>query len=171
MEVVIRVVPREDCSLELWFDTGDHRLFDARSYLNRGCLCACRTLLCYSSRRSLLWTRYANRENWTSPRKRSLTALCRLLIWRNRSDSDGSSPSNFQFRNLPLPRRPRFCQSGVPLHIIQRSNNRQACFFAGEDYQAYLGWLSEFAAKNGCQIHAYALRSNHVPLLLSADLS
>ena len=36
MEVVIRVVPREDCSLELWFDTGDHRLFDARSYLNRG---------------------------------------------------------------------------------------------------------------------------------------
>lgn len=36
MESVIRVVPREDLSLELWFNTGDHRLFDARPYLNRG---------------------------------------------------------------------------------------------------------------------------------------
>jgi hypothetical protein len=36
MEVVTRVVPREDYSLELWFNTGDHRLFDARPYLNRG---------------------------------------------------------------------------------------------------------------------------------------
>jgi len=70
-----------------------------------------------------------------------------------------------------LPRRPRLCQSGVPLHIIQRGNNRQSCFFAEEDYQAYLGWLSEFAAKNACRIHAYALMTNHVHLLLSADLS
>ncbi len=36
MESVIRVVPHNDFSLELWFDTGDHRLFDARPYLNRG---------------------------------------------------------------------------------------------------------------------------------------
>jgi hypothetical protein len=36
MESVIRVVPRDDFSLELWFNTGDHRLFDARPYLNRG---------------------------------------------------------------------------------------------------------------------------------------
>ena len=36
MESVIRVVPQEDLSLELWFNTGDHRLFDARPYLNRG---------------------------------------------------------------------------------------------------------------------------------------
>ncbi|MDP1594912.1 MAG: DUF2442 domain-containing protein [Gallionella sp.] len=36
MEAVIRVVPRNDFSLELWFSTGDHRLFDARPYLNRG---------------------------------------------------------------------------------------------------------------------------------------
>ena len=36
MEAVIRVKPREDFSLELWFSTGDHRLFDARPYLNRG---------------------------------------------------------------------------------------------------------------------------------------
>ena len=36
MEAVTQVVPREDYSLELWFNTGDHRLFDARPYLNRG---------------------------------------------------------------------------------------------------------------------------------------
>lgn len=36
MEAVIRVVPRSDFSLELWFSTGDHRLFDARPYLVRG---------------------------------------------------------------------------------------------------------------------------------------
>lgn len=36
MEEVIRVVPRDGYYLELWFSTGDHRLFDARPYLNRG---------------------------------------------------------------------------------------------------------------------------------------
>lgn len=36
MESVIRVVPRKHFSLELWFGTGDHRLFDARHYLDRG---------------------------------------------------------------------------------------------------------------------------------------
>lgn len=36
MESVIRVLPREDYSLELWFDTGNHRLFDMRPYLERG---------------------------------------------------------------------------------------------------------------------------------------
>lgn len=35
MESVIQVVPRDDFSLELWFNTGDHRLFDARPYLER----------------------------------------------------------------------------------------------------------------------------------------
>ena len=36
MESVLRVVPRDDYFLELWFNTGDHRLFDARPYLDRG---------------------------------------------------------------------------------------------------------------------------------------
>lgn len=36
MESVLRVVSRDDFTLELWFDTGDHRLFDARPFLNKG---------------------------------------------------------------------------------------------------------------------------------------
>lgn len=36
MESVTRVVPRDDYHLELWFSTGEHRLFDVRPYLNKG---------------------------------------------------------------------------------------------------------------------------------------
>ena len=36
MESVTRVVPKEDFSLELWFDDGSHRMFDAKPYLERG---------------------------------------------------------------------------------------------------------------------------------------
>ena len=36
MESVIRVSPKDDFCLELWFDDGTHRLFDARPYLDRG---------------------------------------------------------------------------------------------------------------------------------------
>lgn len=36
MEAVIRVLPHNDYTLELWFNTGDHRLFDMSPYLDRG---------------------------------------------------------------------------------------------------------------------------------------
>jgi putative transposase len=48
-------------------------------------------------------------------------------------------------------------------------NNRQACFFADEDYILYLDWLREYAQREACRIHAYVLMTNHVHLLLSAD--
>ena len=68
-----------------------------------------------------------------------------------------------------MPRRARLALPGVPLHLIQRGNNRQACFFADEDYRFYLDWLAEHAGKTGCRIHAYVLMTNHVHLLVSAD--
>jgi putative transposase len=55
--------------------------------------------------------------------------------------------------------------------LIQRGNNRQACFFADEDYQFYLEWLEEYAKKTGCQIHAYVLMTNHVHFLLTPQQS
>lgn len=70
-----------------------------------------------------------------------------------------------------MPRRPRVTLPNVPLHIIQRGNNRQACFIADEDYSFYLDWLKEYAGKAGCQIHAYVLMTNHVHLLLSSATS
>lgn len=66
-----------------------------------------------------------------------------------------------------MPRRPRIILPGTPLHIIQRGNNRQACFFAEEDYEVYLDWLLEYSRKSGCAIHAYVLMTNHVHLLLT----
>jgi len=66
-----------------------------------------------------------------------------------------------------MPRRPRITLPGVPLHVIQRGNNRQACFYCEADFQAYLDWLDEYARFTGCAIHAYVLMTNHVHLLLT----
>lgn len=66
-----------------------------------------------------------------------------------------------------MPRRARILLPGVPVHLIQRGNNRSACFYAGEDYLFYLDHLNEQAAKHACQIHAYCLMTNHVHLLLT----
>lgn len=68
-----------------------------------------------------------------------------------------------------MPRRPRLTLANVPLHVIQRGNNRQTCFFAEEDYCLYLAWLTKYAHESGCQVHAYVLMTNHVHLLISAD--
>ena len=37
-----------------------------------------------------------------------------------------------------MARKPRFNLIGVPQHVIQRGNNREACFYAEEDYRFYL---------------------------------
>ena len=68
-----------------------------------------------------------------------------------------------------MPRRPRVILPNVPQHIIQRGNNRIACFYADDDYQIYLQWLKEYADKTECNIHAYVLMTNHVHLLVSTE--
>ena len=68
-----------------------------------------------------------------------------------------------------MPRRARLAVPGIPWHIIQRGNNRSACFFAEEDYRRYLDTLGEQARKHGCLIHAYVLMTNHVHLLLTPE--
>jgi putative transposase len=68
-----------------------------------------------------------------------------------------------------MPRRARLILANIPLHIIQRGNNRQACFFSEEDYHRYLAWLTKYAAEAGCQVHSYVLMTNHVHLLISSD--
>ena len=66
-----------------------------------------------------------------------------------------------------MPRRARLAVPGIPWHIIQRGNNRNACFYAEEDYRFYLATLQEQAVQYGCAIHAYVLMTNHVHLLLT----
>jgi putative transposase len=62
-------------------------------------------------------------------------------------------------------RQPRIDLAGVPQHLIQRGNNREACFLADEERRRYLQWLDEAAQKYGGSIHAYVLMNNHVHLL------
>lgn len=64
-----------------------------------------------------------------------------------------------------MPRRPRIALAGFPLHIIQRGNNRSACFFSDDDRGAYLYWLRRYAERFDVQIHAWVLMTNHVHLL------
>jgi putative transposase len=66
-----------------------------------------------------------------------------------------------------MARLPRFFVPGVPLHIIQRGNNRQKLFSQITDYNVYLDWLKEAAHIHECAIHAYVLMTNHVHLLVT----
>ena len=66
-----------------------------------------------------------------------------------------------------MPRRPRIQLNAVPLHIVQRGHNREACFFCEDDYTSYLHWLIEALDDNKRLLHAYALMTNHVHLLLA----
>jgi putative transposase len=70
-----------------------------------------------------------------------------------------------------MPRRLRIHLDGVPLHIVQRGHNREPCFFGDDDYHAYLHWLREALKKERCALHAYALMTNHVHLLITPELS
>jgi putative transposase len=66
-----------------------------------------------------------------------------------------------------MPRLPRLKLPDTPLHIIQRGNNRSACFGSDEDYRFYLDHLALISAKVGVAVHAYVLMTNHVHLLVT----
>lgn len=68
-----------------------------------------------------------------------------------------------------MPRPRRLVLPSVPLHVIQRGNNRVPCFVVHNDYLVYLDMLRECAFDSGCAVHAYVLMTNHVHLLLSPD--
>jgi putative transposase len=66
-----------------------------------------------------------------------------------------------------MPRKQRFYVPGVPVHVVQRGNNRGDIFFVEDDYSVYLDWLKEAADRYGCEVHAYVLMTNHVHILAS----
>jgi len=64
-----------------------------------------------------------------------------------------------------MPGLPRISPAGVAVHIIQRGNNRQACFVSDEDPWAYTVRLKEYTSGYGVDIHAWVMMTNHVHLL------
>nr|WP_286945332.1 transposase [Pseudomonas sp. UBA6718] len=66
-----------------------------------------------------------------------------------------------------MPRKQRMYLPGVPAHVVQRGNNRDACFFQDEDYQFYLAVLADALRRYRVHLHAYVLMTNHVHLLMT----
>jgi putative transposase len=69
-----------------------------------------------------------------------------------------------------MPRQPRFDVPGFPVHLVQRGNNRQACFCDDADRQRFLLDAREAMLRFGVAVHAYVLMTNHVHLLATAEL-
>lgn len=68
-----------------------------------------------------------------------------------------------------MPRRLRMYLPGFPYHLVQRGNNRNACFFDTADREHYLNLLSQTSVLYGVAVHAYVLMTNHVHMLLTPD--
>lgn len=66
-----------------------------------------------------------------------------------------------------MARRPRLYVEGCSYHVVQRGNNREACFYREADYAFYLQTLKEVAGKYEVAIHAFVLMTNHVHLLVA----
>lgn len=66
-----------------------------------------------------------------------------------------------------MPRSPRLDVPGLPVHIVQRGNNRQACFHLDSDRTFFLYALQEACRDRQCQLHAFVLMTNHVHLLVT----
>ena len=68
-----------------------------------------------------------------------------------------------------MPRPPRLVIPGMPLHVIQRGNNRIATFRSPSYYMRYRDILLAASQRSRCAIHAYVLMPNHVHILLTPD--
>ena len=66
-----------------------------------------------------------------------------------------------------MPRPPRIILEDVPLHHIQRGNDRRPVFVDDRDRILYRDQLREGCDRFGCSVHAYALMTNHVHQLLT----
>lgn len=64
-----------------------------------------------------------------------------------------------------MARHPRLDLPDVPQHIVQRGNNRGACFFDDHHRRLYLDLVRDAARANGVSVHAYVLMTNHVHVL------
>ena len=70
-----------------------------------------------------------------------------------------------------MARKPRVDLGGYTYHVTQRGNNRDACFFAEEDYRFYRDCIKQSSDKYAVAVHAYVLMTNHVHLLVTTKLN
>ena len=65
-----------------------------------------------------------------------------------------------------MQRRARMYLPELPCHVVQRGNDREACFIEPENYQFYLILWEELSPRYGFA-HAYCLMTNHVHFLVT----
>ncbi len=65
-----------------------------------------------------------------------------------------------------MARLARVVVAGVPHHITQRGNRRQATFFEEGDYRRYLALMGQWCQRCGVEVWAYCLMPNHVHLIV-----
>lgn len=68
-----------------------------------------------------------------------------------------------------MPRRRRQYIPGYAYHVVQRGNNRQACFRHPDDFQAYLALWRAKSRWYGVDVHAYCLMTNHVHFVVTGQ--
>lgn len=68
-----------------------------------------------------------------------------------------------------MPRRARCYLPGFPYHIVQRGNNREACFIEPENYETYLELWKEVVRRYDVKVHAYCLMTNHIHFLATPE--
>ena len=68
-----------------------------------------------------------------------------------------------------MPRRKRMYLPGLPYHIVQRANNREAWFIEAENYRFYLELWKECTKRYGIAVHAYCLMTNHIHFLVTPE--
>ena len=66
-----------------------------------------------------------------------------------------------------MARWPRLVAPSFPLHVTQRGHNRDITFRDEQDFSCYREIVLQESIRTSCAIHAYALMSNHVHLLLT----
>lgn len=68
-----------------------------------------------------------------------------------------------------MPRRARSYLPGLPYHVVQHGNNREACFIEQENYSFYLEFWQQLSRHYDARVHAYCLMTNHIHVLATPD--
>jgi putative transposase len=70
-----------------------------------------------------------------------------------------------------MPRLPRFFVPELPLHVIQRGNDRAPIFGGRDDLAFFRECLARASRDHDVAIHAYVLMTNHIHLLVTPSRS
>lgn len=61
----------------------------------------------------------------------------------------------------------RYCPAEIPVHVVQRGNNRCDCFYSSEDKATFFKHMKQGAETFAVDVHAWVLMSNHFHLLVT----